>query len=116
LVFGKRCGYACLDVGKGVSDVMHQDLSIRRTKHENRYHVQFSGEEGSSAVLGLGSIGRVTVEELPFVGKGFFDCFTRVDIPLTTIDYWDVSQTKGDDPASQDVNDISALVHQVDFR
>jgi len=55
------------------------------------------------------------LEEFPFVGKGFFDCLASFDIPLTTVDDGDVTQTKGDDSTCQNVHYVCSLVHQIDF-
>ena len=44
LIFGERCSYACLDVGQGVSNVMHQDLFAisERKKNTANWDTMFS--------------------------------------------------------------------------
>lgn len=49
-------------------------------------------------------------EKLAFILQGGSDRLALVDIPLTSVDDGDVTQSEGDDPSSQDVYDIGSLV------
>jgi hypothetical protein len=79
------------------------------------YHIQFSGEEGCAAILGLGAIRGMVLEEFSFMSQSLLDCFARVDVPLSAINDGNITQTQGDDAPSQDIDDVCSLVHKVDF-
>jgi hypothetical protein len=55
------------------------------------------------------------MEEISFVSKGFLDCFASLDIPLSSVDDRDISETERDDSPCEDINNVGSLVHQVDF-
>jgi hypothetical protein len=57
----------------------------------------------------------MVLEELAFVAERILDRLSGIDIALTSVDDRDVAQTKRDDATGENINDIGALVHQVDL-
>ena len=58
----------------------------------------------------------MALEEFPFMGKGILDRLARINIALTTVNDGNVTKPQRDDSACEDVYDIRAGVHQIDFR
>ncbi len=52
----------------------------------------------------------MVLEEVSLGFKSNRNGFAVLDITLTTVDDWDVSQTERDDAASKDIDDIRSLV------
>ena len=78
--------------------------------HESTYDVELPREEGRSAVLRLVRIGRVTLKELTFSIQRSSDSLVRLNVPLATVDHRNVSETKRDDTAGKNVNNISTSI------
>lgn len=55
------------------------------------------------------------LEELSFMSKGFFDCLSRVNISLSSVDDRNVSEPQRDDATGKNIDNICTCVHQVDF-
>ena len=78
--------------------------------HESTYDVELPREEGRSAVLRLVRIGRVALKELTLSIQRSSDSLVRLNVPLSTVDHGNVSETERDDTASKNVNDISTSI------
>ena len=74
------------------------------------YHVELAGEEGSTAVLCLALVCDVILEEFTLIVKCGLDRLVGVDITLTTVDHWHITQTQGDNSASEDIHNIRSGV------
>ena len=80
------------------------------------YHIEFTGKEGGTTVLRLALIRRVVLEKGSFVLQCSTDSLIRLDIPLTTVNNRDVSQSQRDDTTGENVHNIRSLVHQIHLR
>jgi len=79
------------------------------------YQVELPGEERGAAVLGLRGVGGVVLEELALIIQGLLDALGGVDVLLATVDDGDVAEAEGDDTAGKNVQDVGALVHNVNL-
>ncbi len=50
------------------------------------------------------------LKELALGLEGDTNGLAVVNVTLSTVDYWNVAQTKGNDTSGKNINDISALV------
>ena len=117
LEFRELRGDFAFDIWKSVADVMHEDLYswvsalCLKGKHRHlAYEIKLSSQEGCSAVLRFAPVRLVVLEKVLLVVQSICDRLLRVNVPLSSIDDRDVAQTKGNDTAGQDIDDIGTLV------
>jgi hypothetical protein len=52
----------------------------------------------------------MVLEKVPLILQGRPDRLALFDIPLTSVDDGNVTESQGDDPAGEDIDDIGSLV------
>jgi hypothetical protein len=52
----------------------------------------------------------MVLEKVPLILQGRPDRLALFDIPLTSVDDGDVTESQGDDPAGEDIDDVGSLV------
>lgn len=57
----------------------------------------------------------MVLEEPLLVLQGSGDRLGLVNVPLTSVDDRDIAETEGDNSASENIDNIGSLIHQVDF-
>lgn len=57
----------------------------------------------------------MVLKEPLLVLQGRCDRLGLVDVSLTSVDDRDVAETEGDDSASENIDNVGSLIHQVDF-
>ena len=77
------------------------------------HDVELSSEPWGTAVLSFTRVRRMGLKELLLVLQCSCDRLGLVDIPLSSVDDRDVTQPKGDDSTSENVDDIGSLVHEI---
>lgn len=74
------------------------------------YHIELSSKEWSSAVLRLPFVRSVALKEVPLSFKRDADLLICFDVSLSSVHYWNVTQSQRNDPSSQNVNDVSSRI------
>lgn len=77
---------------------------------ETAYHVQFPCKERRSAVLRFAFIRRMILKKLALVLKCSSDRLRLINVTLATVDHRYITKAKGNNPPSQNVDDICSLI------
>ena len=80
------------------------------------YHVELASEEGSTTVLCLALVRRMILEELALIIQSCTDGLVGINITLSTVHDWDITQAKGDHSASEDIHNVRSSVPGAEFR
>ena len=56
----------------------------------------------------------MSLEELTLGLQGRTDGLVVLNVSLTTVDYWYISQSQRDDPASENIDNVRSLVPEVE--
>lgn len=79
------------------------------------YEVEFASKIWCTTIAGLVAICLVGFEKLALVLQGVRDGTLVLNVSLTSVDDGDIAESEGDDSSSKNVDDIGALVHEVNL-
>lgn len=93
-----------------LSHTSSPESTTKPWRRPRTHDVQFSGQIRRPAILRLARITRMVLEKVPLILQGRPDRLALFDIPLTSVDDGDVTESQGDDPAGEDIDNVGSLV------